>query len=249
MRSAVDIESRAFRQGPEDYAHVDFTARLHRRLESFAGGKVCELGGGARPAIDLEFLARNRLECLVVDVSASELEKAPDGYSTLVGDVSSPGFDVGGHGGGYDVVFSRVVAEHVGDARQFHLNAHRLLRPGGLAMHFFPTLWWPPYVLNRLLPETLAERLLLRVAPWRESSGDCGKFPAYYHWCFGPTASQVKRLASVGFDVEHCVAYFGEPSHAPGKALKAVNEAWTRQMLRHPLYNFTSYAGYELRAV
>jgi len=245
----MNIERRACAVAPDDWAHVDFTRRLHRRLEELGGGKICELGGGAKPAVELDFLSQNGLDCLVVDISESELQKAPQGYATLVGDVSSTEFTAPEYNGNYDFVFSRVVAEHVPDARQFHLNTRRLLRSGGIAMHFFPTLWWPPYVLNRILPETLAERILLRLEPWRQSSGASGKFPAYYHWCYGPTRSQVKRLATVGFSVEHCVAYFGESSHAPGKVLEALNDAWTNVMLRRPSYLFTSYAGYTLRAV
>ena len=242
------IEPRAFSLAPDEWAHVDFTRRLRRRLEELGGGNVCELGGGARPALELEFLERNRLECLVVDIAAPELEKAPDGYDTLVGDVSSGSFSTGHHDGRYDVVFSRVLAEHVRDARQFHHNVHRLLRPGGIAMHFFPTLWWPPFVVNRVLPERAAEWLLLKVEPWRVSSGTRGKFPAFYHWCYGPTPKQIARFASAGFAVEHCVAYFGEESHAPGRLLKKLDRAWTEMMLRHPVYQFTSYATYTLRA-
>ncbi|MCU1244906.1 MAG: Methyltransferase domain protein [Acidobacteria bacterium] len=115
-------------------------------------------------------------------------------------------------------------------------------------MHFFPTLWWPPFLANRVLPEAAAEWLLLRVEPWRVRSGRSGKFPAFYRWCFGPTPEQIKRFARVGFKVEHCVAYFGESSHAPGRLLKGLNRAWTEQMLRRPNYHFTSYAAYTLRA-
>ncbi|MGZ4234097.1 MAG: class I SAM-dependent methyltransferase, partial [Solirubrobacteraceae bacterium] len=158
---AGTIEHRAFSLAPDEWAHIDFTRRLHQRLQSLGGGKVCELGGGARPALELEFLEANKLECLVVDIAALELEKAPDGYATLVGDVSSSSFSTGEHDGQYDLVFSRVLAEHVTDARRFHTNVHRLLRPGGIAMHFFPTLWWPPFVVNRVLPESVAEWILL----------------------------------------------------------------------------------------
>jgi hypothetical protein len=136
----------------------------------------------------------------------------------------------------------------VTDARQFHTNVHRLLRPGAIAMHFFPTLWWPPFVVNRVLPESVAERMLLKIEPWRVKSGKTGKFPAFYHWCYGPTTSQIRRLATAGFAVEHCVAYFGESSHAPGRLLKKADRAWTELMLRHPNYHFTSYATYTLRA-
>jgi SAM-dependent methyltransferase len=242
------VESRPFSLGPEEWAHVDFSRRLDRRLEQLGAGKICELGGGARPAIELEFLERQQLSCLVVDISEAELLKAPAGYATLVGDVSSSAFSTGGHDGQYDLVFSRVLAEHVLDARQFHSNIRSLLKPGGIAMHFFPTLWWPPFIVNRLLPEAFAAKILLRLQPWRESSGRSGKFPAHYHWCFGPTAAQVARFAEVGFDVEHCVAYFGENSHAPGPILGRLNDAWTRWMVRRPNFHFTTYATYVLRA-
>ncbi len=234
--------------GPGVYAHIDFTRRLTERMEQLAGGTVCELGGGARPAVEQEFLQKNGLECLIVDISESELRKAPPGYRMLVADVSSPSFAAGEHTGAYDLVFSRVLAEHVRGARQFHQNVHKLLRPGGTAMHFFPTLWWPPFVANRVLPEALARRILLKFAPYREESGVYGKFPAYYEWCYGPTPAQVRRFESVGFTVEHCVAYFGEQSHAPGALLKKADLAWTDLMLRHPSYRMTTYAAYTLRA-
>jgi SAM-dependent methyltransferase len=247
-RIATTIERRAFSVTPDDWAHVDFTRRLHRQLEELGGGKICELGGGAEPALGLDFLDQHGLDYLVVDLSEPELRKAPPGYATLVGDVSSPDFVTAERDGTYDFVFSRVLAEHVRDARQFHRNVRRLLHPGGIAMHFFPTLWWPPFVANRILPEAAAERILLRVEPWRQRSGKNPKFPAYYHWCYGPTRSQVKRLADVGFRVEHCVAYFGESTHAPGRVLEKLNHAWTQAMLRRPSYLFTSYATYTLRA-
>jgi len=78
---AAAIEHRAFSLAPDEWAHVDFTRRLRQRLEAMGGGKVCELGGGARPALELEFLQRNKLECLVVDIAAPELAKAPEGYA------------------------------------------------------------------------------------------------------------------------------------------------------------------------
>jgi len=248
MERHLIIENMPFSVAPEVWAHVDFTRALRARAASLGGGRVCELGGGARPVLEPAFLDEHGLSCLVVDISQAELQKAPRGYDTLLGDASSPQFETGAHDGSYDLVFSRVLAEHVRDPRQFHANVRRLLHPGGVAMHFFPTLWWPPFMANRLLPEALAERILLRLEPWRVRSGKSGKFPAYYRWCFGPTRRQIDRFATVGFSVERCVAYFGEASHAPGRLLKQLNNAWTELMLRHPNYHFTSYAAYTLRA-
>ncbi len=98
-------------------------------------------------------------------------------------------------------------------------------------------------------PSPRRSRLLLKVEPWRVKSGDRGKFPAFYHWCFGPTRKQIDRFATAGFAVEHCVAYFGEQSHAPGRLLKKVDAAWTDLMVRHPVYQFTSCVTYTPGAV
>jgi SAM-dependent methyltransferase len=244
----TEIECRPSAIGEGRWALDEFTAQVRESLSSVTGGRVCEFGGGAKPALDLAFIRAHDLECLVVDISAGELAKAPSGYATLVGDVGSPSFETGAHDGTYDLVFSRVTAEHVADPVCFHRNARRLLRTGGVAMHFFPTLWWPPFVVNRILPEALSERILLLIDPYRGKSGANAKFPAYYRWCRGPTRRQLSRLASAGFSVEHCTAYFGEPTHAPGAALKAVDHAWTEMVLRHPSYTLTTYAAYTLRA-
>src|ERR1700721_1406514 len=53
----------------------------------------------------------------------------------------------------YDLVFSKMLCEHLPDARTFHANCLRLLRPGARAVHFFPTLYTLPFVANRLIPE------------------------------------------------------------------------------------------------
>ena len=47
-----------------------------------------------------------------------------------------------------------MLAEHVPDGYRFHSNLFELLKPGGVAFHFMPTLYSPPFVINRLLPET-----------------------------------------------------------------------------------------------
>jgi SAM-dependent methyltransferase len=242
------VEALTSRDAPGGLPHNDFTGRLERQAAALRGGRICELGAGARPALSLEFLAEHDLECLLVDVSQEELDKAPDGYTKLLGDVSSTDFVPGLEESGYDLVCSRVLAEHVADPRTFHANVHRLLRDGGIAMHFFPTLWWPPFVLNRLLPERLAYAILLKFAPYRANDGDMGKFPAFYRWCRGPSFAQVGRFASVGFAVQECVSYYGEPGHAPGRLLGAANDAWSAYMARHPSVTWTTYTAYTLKA-
>jgi SAM-dependent methyltransferase len=245
---SIRVHAQASGDAPGGIAHNDFTERLTRRASALRGGRICELGAGARPALGLDFLAEHDLECLLVDVAQDELDKAPDGYTKLLADVSSPEFVPGLQEAGYDLVCSRVLAEHVRDPRRFHTNVHRLLRPDGIAMHFFPTLWWPPFVLNRVLPEQISEPILLRLQPFRNRDGDAGKFPAYYRWCRGPSFAQIGRFASVGFAVEECVEYFGEPGHAPGKLLTRANDLWSSLLVRHPQSALTTYTAYTLRA-
>jgi len=128
------IEAMPFDTGPDEWAHVHFTRSLHAVLKRLGGGNVCELGGGARPALELEFLHAHDLSCLVVDVSDSELRKAPAGYRTLLGDVSSPGFRTGEHDGAAEQPARSFILQAVpqhegeherGDAVHAHANGQR----------------------------------------------------------------------------------------------------------------------------
>lgn len=49
----------------------------------------------------------------------------------------------------FDVVESQNVAEHVRDPEAMHHNIHAMLKPGGVAIHFFPTLFAVPFIVNR----------------------------------------------------------------------------------------------------
>jgi len=171
---------------------------------------VCEIGGGANPSIPIEFVRERGLDYLIVDISADELAKAPAGYRTQALDIAKPG---AAPRADCDLVFSKMLAEHVRDPVAFHDNCLRLLRPGGMALHFFPTLWAPPFALNLLLPERLGYWILNRVQRGRDKSGNRAKFPAYYHWCRGPSTGQLRRLESAGFEVVQYIGFFGHPGY------------------------------------
>jgi SAM-dependent methyltransferase len=201
---------------------------------------VCEIGGGANPALPLDFVQQHRLDYVIIDVSATELAKAPAGYRTRVQDVTGP---IEGEQGTYDLVFSKMLAEHVKDGEVFHRNMHALLKPGGVAFHFFPTLYAPPYVLNLLLPERLTYRLLTLIQTGRENHGNKGKFPAHYRWCRGPTKRQLARLEAVGFHILNYTGFYGHAGYYKKMPMvERAHLALSRWLLRHPTPWLTSFA-------
>lgn len=201
--------------------------------------RIVEIGGGANPMIPIEDVHRLGLDYTVLDISEVELAKAPAGYRTVCADIASADLALDGT---YDLAFSRMLAEHVRHGEYLHRNIARLLRPGGHALHFFPTLWAPPFVINRLIPERLSDRLLALLNPDRDRH-QFGKFPAYYDWCRGPTRAQIKRFEGLGYSVAAYDGYYGHGQyyrHIPG--LKSLHLAWCRFLSRHPLPALTSFA-------
>ena len=78
--------------------------------------------------------------------------------------------------GRFDLIFSRMVFEHVHGAPRAWSNMCALLAPGGVALAFHPTLYAPPFVINWLAPEALTARVLRLFFPDRHQ-GDYPKFP------------------------------------------------------------------------
>jgi len=82
-----------------------------------------------------------------------------------------------------DVVATRSVLEHLADSESLFTEIHRVLRPGGICLHVLPTGYAPFSIINRLLPNTWARRLLHSLFP--EWTDECG-FRAYYRHCHFP---------------------------------------------------------------
>ena len=202
--------------------------------------KVIEIGGGANPTLSTEFILRHRIEYTLLDISQSELDKAPADYLKICADICESNFVCDEK---YDFAFSRMLAEHVSSGERFHRNVKSLLRVQGVAFHFFPTMFAPPFVVNYLLPERLAESVLHLMQPGRERSGKVGKFPARYSWCRGPSRSQVQRFESLGYEVKKYSGFFGhEPYYRKIPFIHYLHLKVCNYLYKHPVVMLTSFA-------
>jgi SAM-dependent methyltransferase len=225
-------------------AKAGFDAYLERLIERTGSRRVCDVGGGANPSLPLDTVARLDLDYVVMDISAEELAKAPDGYRTFRADVAGPRPP---ELEPQDLVFSRMLAEHIQDPVRFHTNVRAILREGGTAFHFFPTLYALPFLVNRLLPRRTSERFLLKLDPVRRPEGRLPKFPAYYRWCRGPSQRQLERFQRLGYAIEEYVGFFGHDYLAKVPPIQRREERLAATLIAHPVPLLTSYAYVVLR--
>lgn len=231
--------------GASETAWSNFEKFVEEKIADGEHKDICEVGGGANPSLRRSFVLEHDLNYVILDISDQELAKAPASYRKITADIADPELNVEPE---YDLVFSRMLAEHVRDGHTFHRNVRKLLKVNGIAIHFFPTLYAPPFVINRLLPERLAEALLHLVQSGRASEGYHGKFPAYYSWCRGPSRGQIKRLENLGYEIEEYLGFFGHSAYYDKmKFLKRLHDGLCRWLVRHPVTHLTSFAWLVLR--
>jgi SAM-dependent methyltransferase len=170
---------------------------------------VADLGGGANPTASKAFVDANGIDYTIIDISAAELAKAPAGYNRVCANIMADTLpDVVGRDK-YDLVFSHMFIEHLKDAETAHRNIFSLLKPGGVAIHLFPTPTNLPLFMNRLLPQWASSILTRIIQPGRDHHGHQVKFPAYYRLCGPPSARLRKKFEQLGFIVEQHVGYVG----------------------------------------
>src|SRR3546814_20751190 len=99
---------------------------------------------------------------------ASELARAPEWVKTAHFDVQTADkSQVVPFAEHYDLVFSRMVMEHVESYERAYSNIYDLLRPGGISLAFHPVSSALPFFINTVLPETLTQKMMARVFPPR----------------------------------------------------------------------------------
>jgi SAM-dependent methyltransferase len=219
-------------------AYFDLFNKELARLTAPGRLRVCDIGGGAHPAIKLERIVRQELDYVLSDIDEDELAMAPAEYAKVRGDMleRDTARRLLDQGGPFDVVVSRWAAEHMRDGRAFHQNALSVLRPGGVALHLFPTLYALPFTANKLLPDRLSQGVLFGI------TDRSVKFPAHYSWCRGPTRRQLARLRGLGYEIDRYLGFFGHGFFRGVPPLNAVYRRATDELLRHPLPALTTFA-------
>jgi len=227
-----------FRSVDEFEGWEKFPSFIEEIIASHSLKNVCEVGAGANPAISPDVVGRYGLQYQALDESEEEMLKSgmaeTSVYDVCATDSIMPGAP-------YDLIFSRMTAEHFRDPNHAYSNMFRSLAPGGLAVHCFATLYALPFVLNRMLPDRLSDFFFNRFAPRDREQHD--KFKAYYSYCRGPQRRQIQFFNGLGYEVLEYRAYFGHRYYAPRlPLLHFLHQKKTNLLLKAPIAFLTSYA-------
>ncbi len=191
--------------------------------------RALEIGGGRGPLLTPQEADSAGIAYAVNDIDARELAMGPAEFGKVQFDIAGA-IDTSFRGC-YDLIFSRMVMEHVRDAARAWSNMFELLAPGGVALAFHPTLYAPPFVINWLAPEALTAPVLRFFFSDRHD-GDYPKFPARYDLCTADPDVIEPALRRAGFRHALSAPFWGDRyfRHLPGvrwanDALSALAEA------------------------
>jgi SAM-dependent methyltransferase len=219
-------------------AWESFKDQIAGIASSIAGADIIEIGAGRAPLFDAADLPPEVASYTLSDISRSELDRAPGQWDKVCFDACG---DVSGIDSRYDLAFSKMLAEHVPDGYRFHSNLFQLLKPGGISFHFMPTLFSPPFVINKLLPETL-NRSLLGFFFKERNNEQVPKFPARYSMCHGKTAGLIQRYKSIGYSEVDIRTFYGHGYFEKLPSIRELDHALSSMACRRGWTLLGSYA-------
>ena len=205
---------------------------------------IGELGGGANPTLGLTESSDRALELTVLDISPSELERTPQQVKTLCVDLCAGEPPVRDR---FDLVFCGCCAN----------TSDPAARSTPTATPPFDPVATPCTSSRRRRPSRSLSTGCCppgsASASGRPSSrpgnggGKHGKFPARYSWCWGPTAAQLRRYRSVGFEIVSCDVGVGHGYYDRFPPLQALEQAKAAYVLKHPSPWLAAYVYVVLR--
>jgi SAM-dependent methyltransferase len=216
-----------------DWAWKNYKSVVLALQREFDSRSLMEVGGGRSPLIDEQEHKSLGARYTVNDISDSELQLAPDWPFKACFDICSPPSNAASS---FDLIFSKMVFEHIPDARAAYQAIYNLLVSDGICLSFFPTLYCLPFLLNYLFPERLALKLQ-RAFDSRANP----KFPAFYSWCRS-TASLQRHLETIGFRRVIICAFYGHNYYRSIPVVRAAERSWTEFTRKEDLRLFSSFA-------
>lgn len=218
-------------------AAQNFPTVVRRLCEAYDSPDLLDIGGGAKPLFRPGSWPDNVASYTINDISQEELDKAPAEYNKACFDICDP---VDGLEGRFDVIFSKFVAEHVKDGEKMHSNVYRMLRPGGVAFHLFPTLYALPFLINWLIPEQVSRGVVFLLNPKRRDNKR--KFPARYSWCAGSNDRIGSQILSVGYTNVKIERFYGLNYLSGVPLLSSVEAAWVGATRKAEITGLGAYA-------
>ena len=237
--SLREVVSSAGYEPVERWAWNGYKTSIIALAQKYGLKRLLEIGGGRHPLFTPEEAKSYGFEMTINDISPAELEnmKTPlfkTACFDIAGDVPAA------NEGAFDLMYSRMVFEHVRDVERAWSNIYRLLTPGGVAIAFYPTLYALPFVVNRLIPESASSKIVSMLYPAREEK-DEPKFPAYYDRCYGSESRVEPTLRRIGFRDTAVLPFYGHSYFKKIPVAREIDAALSNLARRR---NFTPLAAY-----
>lgn len=225
----------------ESWAWDGYRTTILALAKEYGLTRLLEIGGGRRPLFTPEECASYGFETTINDISPVELESMKVTFPTACFDISSDISSPEIKKGHYGLIYSRMVFEHVKDVERAWHNAYELLAPGGVAIAFYPTLYALPFLVNKLIPESVSTKIVDALYGFRKGE-DMLKFPAYYDHCYGDAKRVEPMLQKIGFRDTAVMPFYGHDYFKKLPVLREIDNAIHDLARRNNLASLSSYA-------
>lgn len=228
-------------QNESQWAWENYENVVRQFALALGARRLLEVGGGRDPLFKADELSELGVEMTINDISQTELDVLPDDYRTACFDVAGDISKVAGLRGTFDLAFSRMVFEHVEDGEQAWKNLYDLLAPGGVALAFIPTLYSFPFVVNWLLPDDVAAKIVKTLYRHRTDEKE-PVFPARYSWTFASERKMKPMLDAIGYREVQVLPFYGHGYFDRFPVVRDIHKVFTGVARRGDWRTIASYA-------